>query len=112
MTSTSRSLKSSDWLAGWTRVNASHSGMRREAACGEGIAIVDSATATASALAELLSVNGLEAPDQAVAPAGRVGPSHIQLTTGDVAQFRLLASRLFDQAFGEVSRIDLQEAVS
>ena len=32
------------------------------AVAGEGVAIVDSATATASALAELLAINGLEAP--------------------------------------------------
>ena len=39
-----------------------------EAVAGDGVAIVDSATATASALTELLAINGLEAPD------GRRGP--------------------------------------
>ena len=34
-----------------------------EAVAGDGVAIVDSATATASALTELLAINGLEAPD-------------------------------------------------
>src|SRR6187402_1127327 len=52
-----------------------------EAQVGEGVAIVDSATATASALAELLGINGLEA-DPAVAAA-----SHLQLTTGDAGTF-------------------------
>ena len=73
---------------------------------GEAVAIVDSATATASALAELLSVNGLEAPGTTrgtAADAGRAGherpdethaqPTHVQLTTGDVAQFRALAGQ-------------------
>ena len=68
---------------------------------GDGVAIVDSATATASALAELLSVNGLEAgPDGA--PAG-----HIQLTTGDPERFRSVASRLFGSAFPEIDAVDL-----
>ena len=75
-----------------------------EAAGGEGIAIVDSATATASALAELLSVNGLEASGGA--------PGHVQLTTGDVAQFLALAARLFGGSFADVPRIELAEAVS
>jgi glutamate racemase len=75
-----------------------------EAAGGEGIAIVDSATATASALAELLSVNGLE--------ASAAAPDHVQLTTGDVAQFRALAARLFSGSFADVTRIELAEAVS
>src|SRR3954469_14337501 len=48
-----------------------------EATVGEGVAIVDSATATASALAELLSINGLEGPE-----ASRAA-NHRQLTTGD-----------------------------
>src|SRR5206468_2687686 len=37
---------------------------------GDGVAIVDSATATASALVELLAINGLEAPLGADATAG------------------------------------------
>ena len=72
------------------------------AAAGERVAIVDSATATASALAELLSVNGLEAPGTTrgtAADAGRDGhdapdaaaqpATHQQLTTGDVERFRV-----------------------
>ena len=71
---------------------------------GQGVAIVDSATATASALAELLSVNGLEA-----GPDG--GPAtHLQLTTGDPDRFRAVASRLFGSAFPEVDAVDLAVA--
>ena len=71
---------------------------------GEGVAIVDSATATASALAELLSVNGLDAgPDGAPA-------SHTQLTTGDPERFRVVASRLFGAAFPDVDSVDLAVA--
>jgi glutamate racemase len=69
---------------------------------GEGVAIVDSATATASALAELLGVNGLERPPDAQAPA-----VHIQLTTGDPERFHELASRLFGSAFPDVEQVDL-----
>ena len=73
------------------------------AVAGEQVAIVDSATASASALAELLSVNGLES-------AG--GPtSHIQLTTGDAAQFRDLAVRLFGEAFPDITRVELTASV-
>jgi glutamate racemase len=69
---------------------------------GEGVAIVDSATATASALAELLGVNGLETPSL----VGRAGV-HVQLTTGDPDRFHELASRLFGSAFPDVERVDL-----
>jgi glutamate racemase len=70
---------------------------------GEHVAIVDSATATASALAELLGVNGLEAS------AG--SPTHVQLTTGDAAAFRDLAVRLFGEAFPDVTTVELTAAV-
>jgi glutamate racemase len=73
------------------------------AIAGERVAIVDSATATASALAELLGVNGLEAP-----PAV---PTHVQLTTGDVDMFRRLAGRLFGSAFADVTGIELGAAI-
>jgi glutamate racemase len=75
---------------------------------GERIAIVDSATATAGALAELLAVNGLEAPGTTrgtAADAGRAGheppgetatpPTRRLLTTGDAAAFDAVAHRLF-----------------
>jgi glutamate racemase len=76
---------------------------------GEGVAIVDSATATASALAELLSINGLEADGVGEAVgAPSLGPaSHLQLTTGDPGSFHALASRLFGAAFPDVEQVDL-----
>ncbi len=67
---------------------------------GEGVAIVDSATATASALAELLDVNGLEAP-------GGTLPNHRALTTGDAQRFGDLAGRLFGTAFPNVESVEL-----
>jgi glutamate racemase len=91
---------------------------------GDRVAIVDSATATASRLAELLSINGLEAPGTTrgtAADPGRDGhdrpdehhapASHIQLTTGDVDAFRAVASRLFGEAFMDVGRVELGAAV-
>lgn len=72
-----------------------------EALVGEGVAIVDSATATASALAELLGVNALE---RQAADGAAV---HAQLTTGDPDMFRELASRLFGSDFLDVERVDL-----
>jgi len=71
---------------------------------GDGVAIVDSATATAAALAEMLAINGLEAP-------AATDPSHIQLTTGDVDAFRTLARRLFGETFLDVASVDVGEAV-
>jgi glutamate racemase len=67
---------------------------------GEDVAIVDSATATASALAELLSVNRLEAPAGAT-------PSHVQMTTGDPDRFEAVAGRLFGAAFVSVESVEL-----
>lgn len=94
-----------------------------EAVAGEGIALVDSAAATASALAELLSINGLEAPGAAAsggtgasagmgASAGTAGPpaAHIQLTTGDVDAFRVIAERMFGEAFPDVAGVELEGA--
>jgi glutamate racemase len=90
---------------------------------GERVAIVDSATATASALAELLSVNGLEAPGSSrgtAADPGSAGhsrpaehlesPIHLQLTTGDPEQFHALAGRLFGSDFPDVERVELAVA--
>jgi glutamate racemase len=68
---------------------------------GESVAIVDSATATASALVELLSVNRLEAGDDAGAP------THVQLTTGDPGRFAELAGRLFGAAFLSLEPVEL-----
>jgi len=72
------------------------------AVAGEHIAIVDSATATASALAELLSINGLEAPTEL-----RRQPTHVQLTTGDVAAFRSIAGRMFGDGFADVQPVEV-----
>ena len=73
------------------------------AVAGEQVALVDSATATASALAELLSVNGLDSSD---------GPaSHVQLTTGDVGAFTGVAARLFGDAFPDVTGVELTATV-
>jgi glutamate racemase len=74
-----------------------------EAQVGEAVAIVDSATATASALAELLGINGLEADPAAAA-------THLQLTTGDAGSFHALASRLFGSAFPDVEQVELAVA--
>jgi glutamate racemase len=95
------------------------------AAVGDSVAIVDSATATASSLAELLSINGMEAPGTTrgtAADAGLAGheppdevfavPGHRQLTTGDVAAFRAVAERMFGEAFPEVEAVDLGVGVS
>jgi glutamate racemase len=70
-----------------------------EAVAGDAVKIVDSATATASALTELLAINGLEAPAGAT--------SHVQYTTGDVEAFRSVARRLFGEAFLDVDGIEL-----
>jgi glutamate racemase len=78
------------------------------AVAGEGIAIVDSATATASALDELLSINGLEAP--AGDGAGSIEPTHLQLTTGDVDAFRSMAERMFGDGFADVQAVEVGPA--
>ncbi|MBA3235476.1 MAG: glutamate racemase [Chloroflexi bacterium] len=71
-----------------------------ERLAGNQVAIVDSATATASALAELLEVNRLEAESSAVG-------THRQLTTGDADAFHALAQRLFGSAFPDVEHVEL-----
>ena len=71
-----------------------------ETQVGEHVAIVDSATATSSALAELLGINGLEADP---AEAG----THLQLTTGDAGTFRALAGSLFGVDFLDVEQVEL-----
>jgi glutamate racemase len=74
---------------------------------GEGVAIVDSATATASALVELLAINGLEAPGTGEDEAATPGTRHVQLTTGDVDAFRTVAERIFGEAFPDVASIEV-----
>jgi len=89
-------------------------------AVGDRVAIVDSATATASALAELLGVNGLEAPgttrgtaadpgmDGHERPGEVIAPAlHQQLTTGDVDRFRSIAARMFGEDFPAVQPVEL-----
>jgi glutamate racemase len=73
------------------------------ALAGEAVAIVDSATATSSALDELVRVNGLEASD-----ASEGGPIHVQLTTGDPVRFGELAGRLFGSDFVSVEPVELR----
>jgi glutamate racemase len=75
-----------------------------QSSVGDGVAIVDSATATASSLAELLLVNGLEAP---LPEPGAGGPVHRQLTTGEVAAFRTVAERMFGEQFPDVEAVEL-----
>jgi glutamate racemase len=90
------------------------------AAAGERIAIVDSATATASSLAELLGINGLEAPGTTRGTAADAGAdgherpdetrgeaTHVQLTTGDPERFRSIAARMFGDAFPEIEPVEL-----
>ena len=90
------------------------------AAAGDRVAIVDSASATASALAELLVVNGLEAPGTTrgtAADAGLAGHerneevpgpvAHRLFTTGDAARFQGIAARLFGSTFPDVESLEL-----
>ncbi|HLQ49675.1 MAG TPA: glutamate racemase [Candidatus Dormibacteraeota bacterium] len=78
------------------------------AIAGEGVAIVDSATATASALSELLAINGLEASS----PMAGSGASHVQLTTGDIDAFRSVARRLFGDTFVDIEAVELAAVAS
>ncbi len=78
------------------------------AVAGEGVAIVDSATATASALSELLAINGLEASSAAAGAA----TSHVQLTTGDLEAFRSVARRLFGDTFVDIEAVELAAVAS
>jgi glutamate racemase len=73
------------------------------AAVGPDVAVIDSAFATASALASLLEANGL------AAPAG-TRPSHLQLTTGSVRAFRRMAERLFGELFPSVEAVVVRGA--
>lgn len=67
---------------------------------GEGVAVIDSAHATASALAVVLDVDG------AFAPPGHA-PEHRCLTTGDVETFERTARILFGRPVGPVERVRL-----
>lgn len=70
---------------------------------GEEIAVIDSATATASALASLIEVHALGAP-----AGGEV--THRLLTTGDVRAFSATAARLFGPDFSSAEGISLGTA--
>lgn len=70
---------------------------------GAGVAVIDSASATASSLASLLEINGLAASTDTEAV-------HVQLTTGDVGAFRRTAERLFGELFPAVSAVRLRGA--
>lgn len=90
-----------------------------EATVGEAVAVVDSALATASALAELLAVNGLEAPGTSraraadPAPAGQAPPPvHRVLTTGDRDLFAVLAAGLFGGTFPDVEAVEVATEVA
>ena len=74
-----------------------------EGVAGAGVAVIDSASATASTLAELLAVNDLAAPE-------RADVHHHQLTTGEVGAFTRTAERLFGSLFPSVERIALPGA--
>jgi glutamate racemase len=65
---------------------------------GSDVAVIDTATATASALAHLLEMHDLNAP------AGQVA-THVQLTTGDLAAFSVIAQRLFGPEFARVEPV-------
>jgi glutamate racemase len=80
------------------------------AAAGPAVAVVDSATATASALAELLAVNGLEAPGETRPGRAVPRPVHRVFTTGDRDAFAALAARLFGDDFPVVEAVELGAA--
>jgi len=77
-----------------------------ERVSGDRVAVVDSASATASALVDLLAMNGLETPDDDGSAV------HRQLTTGDAAAFHALAERLFGPGFADVETVAIREAVA
>ncbi len=65
---------------------------------GESIAVIDSASATASALASLLEIHALGTLDSA--PGW-----HTMLTTGDVAAFEEASRRLFGEELGSIESV-------
>jgi glutamate racemase len=67
---------------------------------GDHTAVIDSASATASALASLVEIHGLGTQER--------GPGrHLMLTTGDVEHFRSTAVRLFGDDFASVEAVQL-----
>ena len=69
-------------------------------AIGADVAVIDSASATASALAALLEMHSLNAP------LGQRA-SHVQFTTGDVDAFGHIAGRLFEPALANVEHLQI-----
>lgn len=67
---------------------------------GDDVAVIDSASATASALASLLEVHGLATPE-------RPPVEHQLLTTGDGVAFRATAERLFGAELADVQSVSL-----
>jgi glutamate racemase len=88
-------------LLGCTHYPLIATSIRRVA--GEGIAVIDSASATASALASLLEVHGLGSPSGA-------DVRHELFTTGDVERFRATAVRLFGASVADVRPVALADA--
>src|SRR5262249_44864021 len=76
-----------------------------ESVAGTAIAVIDSASATAGALATLLEVEGLLAPDD-------IEPAHAQFTTGDVERFESTASVLFGDLFPNVQPLTVGEPIA
>ena len=76
-----------------------------ELVAGTGIAVIDSASATAGALATLLEVEGLLAPDD-------VEPTHAQFTTGDVERFSATAGLLFGDLFPNVQPLTVGDPIA
>jgi glutamate racemase len=70
---------------------------------GEDIAVIDSATATASALASLIEIHALGTSN---ASPGQ----HLLLTTGDVSAFEQTAARLFGEPPGATRQVTLGAA--
>ncbi len=70
---------------------------------GPSVAVIDSASAAASALAGLLEMHDLGAP-------AAIHPRHLQLTTGDTAMFRRIAQRLFGDLFPSVEPVRVNGA--
>ena len=71
---------------------------------GSDVSVIDSALATASALAALLEMHSLGAPSGSAA-------THVQLTTGDVETFEDIAGRLFDSTFTRVEHLEIPGVV-
>ena len=85
-------------------------GRSSQASPGERVAIVDSATATASALAELLEHQRARVDARDGAGANGVAPTHLQLTTGDPGAFARWPDGCSGAAFPAVESVDLGSA--